>query len=122
MLTGRMTKTTTFEKDDHRQFNRRGEAFDRGCETFSGVDYDLALSVVDDLKPLVPEGWSLADFALRWILMADAVTTAIPGARRPGQVEQNCHAADLPAISDDTMARVREMYEARVRPLVHQYR
>ena len=120
MLTGRMTKTTTFEKDDHRQFNRHGEAFDRG-ETFSGVDYDLALSVVDDLKPLVPEGWSLADFALRWILMADAVTTAIPGARRPAQVEQNCHAADLPAISADTMARVREIYEARVRPLVHQY-
>ncbi len=120
MLTGRMTKTTTFEKDDHRQFNRHGEAFDRG-ETFSGVDYDLALSIVDELKPLVPDGWTLPEFGLRWILMADAVTTAIPGARRPSQVEQNCAAADRPAIARETMARVREIYEARVRPLVHQY-
>jgi aryl-alcohol dehydrogenase-like predicted oxidoreductase len=118
LLTGRMSTTTTFAAADHRQFNRHGEAFDRG-ETFSGVDYEVALSVVDELKPLVPEGWSLTEFALRWILMADAVTTAIPGARRPAQVEQNCRAADLPTISDATMARVRELYDGRVRHLVH---
>ena len=119
MLTGRMTRETTFEATDHRRFNRHGESFDRG-ETFSGVEYDLGLSVVDDLRPLVPEGWTLAEFALRWILMADAVTTTIPGARRPSQVEQNCAAADRGPIADATMVRVREIYEARVRPLVHQ--
>jgi aryl-alcohol dehydrogenase-like predicted oxidoreductase len=118
MLTGRMTKQTTFAADDHRQFNRHGESFDRG-ETFSGVDYDVALSVVEELKPLVPAGWTLSEFALRWILTAAEVTTAIPGTRRPSQVEQNCAAADRPALSEATLERVRSLYEARVRPLVH---
>lgn len=120
LLSGRMTSATTFALDDHRLFNRHGEAFDRG-ETFSGVDFDLGLSVVDELRPLVPPGWTMAEFALRWILMSDAVTTAIPGARRASQVEQNCVAADRQAIPNAVMARVREIYDARVRFLVHHY-
>ena len=118
LLSGRMTRATTFPADDHRQFNRHGESFDRG-ETFSGVDFELALSVVEDLRPLVPAGWSLAEFALRWILEAPAVTCAIPGARRPAQVEENCAAADRPSIPDATLSRVREIYDTRVRALVH---
>lgn len=120
MLAGKMTRSSTFSTDDHRQFNRHGEAFDRG-ETFSGVDYDLALNVVEELRPLVPQGWTMAEFALRWILMFDAVTCTIPGAKRPAQVEDNCRAADLPAISDETMAQVRQIYEQRIKPQVHHY-
>ena len=120
MLTGKLTRSSTFAADDHRQFNRHGESFDRG-ETFSGVDYDLGLDVVEELRPLVPQGWSMAEFALRWILMADAVTCAIPGARRPSQAESNCRAADLPPIDATTMATVREIYERRIREQVHHY-
>ena len=78
LLTGRMTRDTQFSADDHRAFNRHGESFDRG-ETFSGLDFDLQLSLVDRLKPFVPDGATLAQFALRWILDFDAVTTVIPG-------------------------------------------
>ena len=120
MLAGKMTRSSTFSADDHRQFNRHGESFDRG-ETFSGVDYDLGLDVVDELRPLVPPGWTMAEFALRWILMFDAVTCTIPGAKRPAQVEDNCRAADLPAIPDETMAKVRKIYEQRIKPQVHNY-
>ena len=120
MLTGKLTRSSTFAADDHRQFNRHGESFDRG-ETFSGVDYDLGLDVVEELRPLVPTGWSMAEFALRWILMADAVTCAIPGARRPSQAESNCRAADLPPIDPESMAKVREIYERRIKPHVHHY-
>jgi aryl-alcohol dehydrogenase-like predicted oxidoreductase len=120
LLTGRMRRDTAFAPDDHRHFNRHGESFDRG-ETFSGVDYELALSVVDELRPLVPETWSLTEFALRWILMSGAVTTAIPGARRPAQVEENCRAGGRPPIPEAAMTRVREIYDARVKALVHHY-
>jgi len=120
MLAGKMTRSSTFSTDDHRLFNRHGESFDRG-ETFSGVDYDLGLDTVEELRPLVPQGWTMAEFALRWILMFDAVTCTIPGAKRPSQVEDNCRAADLPAISDKTMAQVREIYEQRIKPQVHNY-
>ncbi len=120
MLAGKMTRASTFAADDHRQFNRHGESFDRG-ETFSGVDYDLGLDVVEELRPLVPEGWSMAEFALRWIVMADAVTCAIPGARRPSQAESNCRAADLPPIDAATMTKVREIYDRRIREQVHHY-
>ena len=120
MLAGKMTRSSSFSADDHRLFNRHGESFDRG-ETFSGVDYDLGLDTVEELRPLVPQGWTMAEFALRWILMFDAVTCTIPGAKRPSQVEDNCRAADLPAISDKTMAQVREIYEQRIKPQVHNY-
>lgn len=119
MLTGKITKETTFAKDDHRNFNRHGESFDVG-ETFSGVDYDVALEAVEELKALLPEGVSLAQFALRWILMFDAVSCAIPGAKRPSQVEDNARAADLPPLSPETMQAVERIYNQRIKPLVHQ--
>ncbi len=120
MLAGKMTRSTAFSADDHRQFNRHGESFDRG-ETFSGVDFDLGLAVVEELRPLVPPGWTMAEFALRWILMFDAVTCTIPGAKRPAQVEDNCRAADLSPIPDETMAKVRAIYEQHIKPQVHPY-
>jgi aryl-alcohol dehydrogenase-like predicted oxidoreductase len=118
MLAGKMTARTRFAADDHRSFNRQGEAFDQG-ETFSGIDYELGLSLVQELRALAPAGASMASFALRWILMNDAVTCAIPGAKRPDQVEENVRAAELPALSDETMAAIRRLYEQEVKPLVH---
>jgi aryl-alcohol dehydrogenase-like predicted oxidoreductase len=120
MLTGKMTPRTSFQEGDHRQGNRNGEWFDRG-ETFSGLEYETGLQAVDELRPLVPAGMSMAQMALRWILMSPAVTCAIPGAKRPSQVEENVKAADLPALSDETMAQVRATYDRLVRPQVHHY-
>jgi aryl-alcohol dehydrogenase-like predicted oxidoreductase len=119
LLSGRMTRDTAFSKDDHRSFNRQGEAFDRG-ETFSGVNYEIGLEAVEILKGLVPPGSTLAQLALRWILMFDAVTCAIPGAKRPAQVEDIVRASDLPPLSDAQMAKVREVYDSKIRELVHQ--
>jgi len=118
MLTGKLTSQSTFESTDHRNYNRHGEAFDRG-ETFSGVDYEEGLAAVEELRALVPHGITLTQFALRWILMFDAVTCAIPGAKRVGQVEENASAADLPPLSENTMKVVRELYDRRIRKLVH---
>jgi aryl-alcohol dehydrogenase-like predicted oxidoreductase len=118
LLAGKMTRATRFAPDDHRAFNREGAAFDKG-ETFSGVDYEVALAAVEALRPLVPAGMSMAQLALRWILMFDAVTCAIPGAKRPAQVEENVAAAALPAIPEATMKAIRGIYEQRIRPLVH---
>jgi aryl-alcohol dehydrogenase-like predicted oxidoreductase len=118
MLTGKLRADSKFSADDHRQFNRHGEQFDVG-ETFSGVDYDVALKAVEDLKSLCPTGTSLTQFALRWILMFDAVTCAIPGAKTPAQAEQNCVAADLPPITPETMDAVRRIYFDSIRGLVH---
>jgi aryl-alcohol dehydrogenase-like predicted oxidoreductase len=120
MLTGKLRADTTFAPEDHRFFNREGESFDRG-ETFSGVDYSAALEAVADLEAVCPTDLSLAQFALRWILMSEAVTCTIPGAKRPAQVEENCSASDLPPLSEDTMAHVRAIYDRRVRHLVHHY-
>lgn len=120
MLTGKLTRGSTFAADDHRAFNRQGEAFDRG-ETFSGIDYETQLLAVDELKKRVPSGITLAQFALRWIQMFEAVTCAIPGARRPAQVEENCAAADLPAFDAVTLQAVRQLYESRLKPFAHHY-
>jgi len=120
LLTGKLTAKSTFEADDHRLFNRHGESFDRG-ETFSGVDYDTGLQAVDELRPLVPSDWSMTQFALRWILMFDAVTCAIPGAKNPSQAEDNAKSADLPELDTATMGKVRSIYDACIRDLVHQY-
>jgi Predicted oxidoreductases (related to aryl-alcohol dehydrogenases) len=120
MLTGKMSRTSTFEQDDHRQFNRHGEAFDRG-ETFSGLDYEIGLQAVEELRPLVPGGMTMSQMALRWILLSPAVTCAIPGAKRPSQVEENVSAADLPSLSSKTMTQIDEIYERLVRPHVHHY-
>jgi aryl-alcohol dehydrogenase-like predicted oxidoreductase len=120
MLTGKLNASSQFASDDHRNFNRHGERFDRG-ETFSGVDYETGLAAVEELRALVPPGMTLTQFALRWILMFDAVTCAIPGAKRPAQVEENAAAADLSPLSEETMRKVREIYERSIQPLVHQY-
>jgi aryl-alcohol dehydrogenase-like predicted oxidoreductase len=120
MLTGKMTRTSSFQADDHRQFNRNGEGFDKG-ETFSGLDYEIGLQAVEELRPLVPEGLSMAQMALRWILMSPAVTCAIPGAKRPSQVEENISAADQPELSEEAMSQIRNVYERLVRPQVHHY-
>jgi aryl-alcohol dehydrogenase-like predicted oxidoreductase len=119
MLTGKLTAHSQFAPDDHRNFNRHGESFDVG-ETFSGVDYNTGLEVVEAMRKLLPPGVSMPQFALRWILMFDAVTCAIPGGKRPAQVAENCAASDVAALSDEVMAAVRELYDSRIRPAVHQ--
>ncbi len=118
LLTGKMTHSTTFDADDHRNYNREGEAFDRG-ETFAGVDYERGLDAVDELRVLVPEGWSMAQLALRWILSFDAVSTVIPGAKNPAQAAANAAAAELPPIGDEAMQRIGEIYDRYFVPQVH---
>ena len=118
LLTGKLTARSTFAADDHRQFNRNGEQFDKG-ETFSGVPYEAGLDAVEALKPLVPAGSTLAQLALRWILMFDAVTCAIPGARTPDQARSNAAAAELPALDQRTMDSVKQVYDTTIREHVH---
>jgi aryl-alcohol dehydrogenase-like predicted oxidoreductase len=119
LLTGKLRRETTFEADDHRAFNRHGESFDAG-ETFAGVDYETGLEVVEELRPLVPAGSTMAQLALRWILAHDGISATIPGARTPEQAMANASAADLPPLPAETMDRIRALYAARVKPLVHQ--
>jgi len=119
LLSGHLKPTTQFSADDHRSFNRDGASFDKG-ETFSGLDYDSGLQAVEALRPLVPPGQTLAQFALRWILLQQAVTCAIPGGRRPAQVEENMRAADLPALPDSTVRAIEAVYERHVKLQVHQ--
>ena len=119
LLTGRMSKTTVFEDDDHRKFNRYGESFDRG-ETFSGVDYEQGLSAVDEIKKLLPAGATMPQFALLWILMFPAVSCAIPGGKRPSQVEDNMKTSELPALTEEQMTGIREIYEKYIKAGVHQ--
>lgn len=118
MLTGKMTRKTEFTEDDHRNFNRHGAAFDKG-ETFSGVDYDRGLQAVEEIRALLPENATMAQFALRWILMFDAVTCAIPGAKNPQQAMDNAAAADLPRLSGETMQRIEAIYDEYIRKDVH---
>lgn len=117
LLTGKMTAASQFAADDHRSFNRNGEAFDKG-ETFSGVPFDVALEAVEALRPLVPQGTSMAAFALRWILMEEAVTVVIPGAKTPDQARANAAAADLPALTPDQMQAARDIYTRLIAPHV----
>ncbi|MCS7032872.1 MAG: aldo/keto reductase [Phycisphaerae bacterium] len=118
LLTGRITAQTRFDPDDHRSFNRHGEAFDQG-ETFSGVDLATGLSAVQELRRIVPRGMPLAQFALKWILMFDEVSCAIPGAKTPQQVAENCAASDLPPLTPQHMAAVRDIYDRLLRGAVH---
>jgi aryl-alcohol dehydrogenase-like predicted oxidoreductase len=118
LLTGKLRRDSQFPADDHRNFNRNGEAFNVG-ETFSGVNYDKALDAVREIRDLLPVGVSMSEFALRWILMFDAVSCAIPGGKRAEQVFENCRASDLPPLSPETMAAVKAIYERRIRPHVH---
>ena len=118
LLTGKMNAQSEFAADDHRTFNRHGEEFDAG-ETFSGVDFEIGLKAVEELRPLVPAEMTMAQFALRWILMFGAVTCAIPGAKNPLQAEENALAGDFPPLSEETMEKIRLIYDRIIRPKVH---
>ncbi len=120
LLSGKMTRNTTFAPDDHRNFNQHGEAFDLG-ETFSGLGdhLDDAFAAVDELNQLVPPGGTLAQVALRWILMFDGVTCAIPGAKRPDQVDQNVSSSEVPPLTEQQMRSARSVYDRFIRNHVH---
>jgi aryl-alcohol dehydrogenase-like predicted oxidoreductase len=117
LLTGKMSKDSQFAPDDHRSFNRNGEAFDKG-ETFSGVPFEVALEAVEELRPLVPQGATMAACALRWILMEEAVTVVIPGAKSPAQAKANAAAAGLAPLPPATMEKAREVYARLIAPHV----
>lgn len=118
LLTGKMSTASTFAADDHRAFNRNGEAFDKG-ETFSGVPFDVALQAVEELRPLVPAGASMAAFALRWILMEDAVSVVIPGSKNAAQSQANAAADALGPLTPATMDAARDIYARLIAPHVH---
>ncbi|CDG82521.1 aldo/keto reductase [Janthinobacterium agaricidamnosum] len=120
MLTGKFTSASHFAADDHRQFNRQGEAFDRG-ETFSGFDFERGLRAVESLRGILPPGMSLVQLALRWLLMAPAVTCAIAGAKRISQVAENVSAADLPRLTPEVMQAIAAIYETQIKQHVHHY-
>jgi aryl-alcohol dehydrogenase-like predicted oxidoreductase len=119
LLTGKFKPDSKFETSDHRQFNRHGEAFDVG-ETFAGVPYETGLAAVEQIRPLVPQGATMAQFALRWILMNEAISVVIPGAKNAGQARANLDAAALAPLSSETMNRIRSIYETNIKPAVHQ--
>jgi len=119
LLSGRLTKDTGFASSDHRSYNRQGEAFDVG-ETFAGVPFEVGLEAIDELRPLVPDNVTMAAFALRWILMNEAVTVVIPGAKNANQATANASASDLGPINAETMEAIAEIYDRRVRPHVDQ--
>jgi aryl-alcohol dehydrogenase-like predicted oxidoreductase len=118
LLSGKMTKDSKFANDDHRNFNRHGEAFDVG-ETFSGVDFETGVKAVEELKALVPSGYSMTQLALRWILMHPAISTVIPGAKNPQQAKDNALASDMPILPPTTMQKVREVYDTYIRAQIH---
>ena len=118
LLSGKYDEHTTFGADDHRNFNRAGEAFDVG-ETFAGVPYEVGLAAVRELAQLVPAGATTAQFALRWIIDQPGVTVVIPGARDAGQARGNAAAADLAPLTADQLAGVRDVYDRLLRPHVH---
>ena len=120
LLTGKFKGTEEFEGDDHRRFNRNGEAFDRG-ETFAGVDFNLGIRTVNELKQFLPTGFTMTEFALKWILMHKQVSTVITGAKRVTQIKENATASDMPDLNDDTMKVVEQVYTKEIKPLVHQY-
>jgi aryl-alcohol dehydrogenase-like predicted oxidoreductase len=118
LLSGKYDEHTTFPANDHRNFNRHGESFDVG-ETFAGVDYETGLEAVRRLRPLVPTGATMAQFALRWILDQSGVTVVIPGARNPEQARANAAAADVAPLPPETLAAVKAVYDELIRPAVH---
>jgi aryl-alcohol dehydrogenase-like predicted oxidoreductase len=119
LLSGRYTRETVFSPDDHRAFNRHGEAFDQG-ETFSGVDYETGLEAAAEFAELAPEGATPAQTALRWIVQQPGVTSVIPGARNPGQARANAGAAALPPLPRETLDAIAGLYDRRIRPQVHE--
>ncbi|EIB97454.1 aldo/keto reductase [Pantoea sp. Sc1] len=119
LLTGKMHADSVFAADDHRTFNRHGEAFDKG-ETFSGVPYEVALKAVEEIRRFVPGDITMALFALRWILMNDDVSVVIPGAKNREQAEANARASGVDALSAETMAALKQLYQEKIAPHVHQ--
>jgi aryl-alcohol dehydrogenase-like predicted oxidoreductase len=119
LLTGKLRRDSQFAPEDHRNFNRNGQAFDVG-ETFSGVDYEVALDAVEQLRSLLPQRLSMTQFALKWILSFSAVSCAIPGGKTPEQVRDNCQASDLPPLSPTELEGVSRVYRERIAPLIHQ--
>ena len=118
LLSGKMTRQTTFTEDDHRNYNRNGQAFDVG-ETFSGVDYETGLTTVEKIRTLLPDGMTMAQLALRWILMFEAVSTAIPGAKNVQQATDNANASEFPPLDDETMVALHDIYEKYIQEQVH---
>lgn len=118
LLTGKMNRETQFAADDHRAFNRNGEAFDKG-ETFSGVPYEVALEAVEQIRPLVAPGFTMAQLALAWILSNDAITTVIPGAKNAAQASANAGADKYPPLNDNTLEQLSAIYREKIRPHVH---
>ena len=118
LLSGRYTHDTTFPADDHRNYNRHGEAFDVG-ETFSGVDFDTGVEAAREFAALIPAGVTPAQAALRWVIQQPGVSTVIPGARTPGQVNQNASAASLPPLTSAELAAIADLYDRRIRAQVH---
>jgi aryl-alcohol dehydrogenase-like predicted oxidoreductase len=115
LLTGKFTPSTVFNPDDHRAFNRHGEAFDKG-ETFAGVDFLMGLNAVEEIKKLFPANSTLASMALKWILMFPEVSCIIPGASRPEQILSNLKASELPDLSKDQMEGIKQIYEQYILP------
>jgi len=113
-----MNNDTAFEKNDHKYYNRHSEAFDVG-ETFAGVPFNIGLEAVEELKKIKPEGMSMAQFAVKWILMHNAVSTVIPGGKKIYQVEDNAGASELPPLSKDVMVQVKGIYEEFIKKYVH---
>ena len=118
LLSGRYTHETSFDATDHRSYNRHGEAFDVG-ETFSGVDFDTGVDAAREFAALAPAGTAPAQAALRWIIQQPGVTTVIPGARDPQQARQNAAAAALPPLTDEQLRGIQDLYDRRLRALVH---
>lgn len=118
LLSGRYTMDTVFGADDHRNYNRNGDAFDVG-ETFSGVDYQTGVEAAAEFAGMVPSGVTPASAALRWVIQQPGVTAVIPGARNVEQARANSAAADVPALSDATLAAIADLYDRRIRAQVH---
>ena len=119
LLTGKFDENTSFDNDDHRNFNRDGDAFDKG-ETFAGVDYELGLKAVEELKKLFPDTKNLAPIALKWILNFNEVSCIIPGASKVEHVESNLSIYDLPDLTEEKIEKMNAIYEAYIKPTVHQ--
>lgn len=118
LLTGKITKDTQFPPDDHRNFNRFGQSFDRG-ETFAGVDMDKGLAAVEELKKIKPDGFTMAQFALKWILMFPEVATVIPGAKNPEQARENSQVSELSPLQEEVMEKISEIYDKYIKKEVH---
>jgi len=119
LLTGKFDSKTTFDHQDHRNFNRNGEAFDKG-ETFSGIDYELGLKAVEALKNVFPDSQNLAPIALQWILNFNEISCIIPGASKKEHVISNLSVYDVPKLTSDQISAMNKIYDDLIKPAVHQ--